>query len=441
MASFGGRGKALVWGDQIKGHNFARHFPDIRMVPDFIQEHIYSLLNWLEESDYSSYDHYDSLATRFGVLSKRLFSEKKLFGLPLVGLIFFLDTYFPHSRKSFAKKARSAEALPRIAESYFRLYRITGDSSCLERGCNLLDWLKENGTYSKHGVGWGLHFDWEGIEFLPKGTPCVTLTAYSTKAFLEGYRLTEEKGYLEIALKTSEFEANDLNRKDAINETAVSYTPLDHNYVINANSYAAKILVGACQYHDVFSTKRLLQRLLNYILAQQNPNGSWYYFDKNDMPEGRNFIDSFHTCFVLENLYAIWKWQKDERLRDAIDRGYMFFKRHFINSDFSVSYFYRYPYPTGIEVDIRCCAEAIHCLAVLSEIYPEALNLARKIAEWTIKNMQDKDGYFYFRIYRTHKNRMPYTRWGQAPMLNALTALLMKENHTTKNTKGTKNGF
>ena len=402
---------------------------------------VVSLSRWLEENDYSSYDHYDSLATRFGVLSKRLFSANKLFGLPLVALVFLLDTYRPQSRKLFSKKARSAEAIPRIAESYFRLYRITGDPSCLERACHLLDWLKENGTYSRHGVGWGLHFDWEGVEFLPRGTPCVTLTAYSTEAFLEGYRLTGEDAYLEIVLKTGAFVANDLNRKDGINETAVSYTPLDHNYVINANSYAARILVDVCQYQDDFSKKRLIQRLLNYILAQQNTDGSWYYFDKNDMPEGRNFIDSFHTCFVLENLYVIWKWNKDERVKKAIDRGYRFFKGHFINSDFSVSYYYSYPYPTGVKVDIRCCAEAIHCLSVLSDIYPETFNLARKIAEWAIKNMQDKDGFFYFRIYRTHKNRMPYIRWGQAPMLNALTALLMKETLTTKNTKGTKNGF
>jgi len=279
------------------------------------------------------------------------------------------------------------------------------------------------------------------MEFLPKGTPCVTVTAYSTEAFLEGYRLTGKGEYLEIALKTSDFVSNDLNRKVTDSETALSYTPLDQNYVLNANSYAAKILVDTIEYRDDLGRRDLIDKICNYILAQQNSDGSWYYFDKDDVPKKRNFIDSFHTCFVLENLYAIWEWKKDERLKKAVDKGYKFFLEHFLNDDFSISYYYKYPYPTGVKVDIRCCAEAIHCLVALSEMYPESLNIAKKIAEWTINNMQDKNGYFYFRIYKTHKHKMPYIRWGQAPMLNALTALLMKENHTTKNTKDTKNGF
>ena len=315
------------------------------------------------------------------------------------------------------------------------MYRITGDRVYLDRARGLLGWLEANSTATKHGLGWGLHFDWQGMEFLPKGTPCATLTAYSTEAFLEGYRLTGEKEYLDIALKTADFIEYDLNRKDSDSETALSYTPLDHNYVINANSYAAKILVDTIKYRDDLTRRELIKKICNYIISQQNSDGSWYYFDKDDVPEKRNFIDSFHTCFILENLYEIWKWNKDERVKKAIDRGYGFFIDHFINKDYSVSYYHSYPYPTGVKVDIRCCAEAIHCLAVLSDIYPAALNLARKIAEWTISNMQDKDGYFYFRIYKTHKHKMPYIRWGQAPMLNALTALLMKESYTTKNTK------
>ena len=398
-----------------------------------------SLFRWLEINDYASYDHYDFLSTRWGVLSKRLFSVNKMLGLPFVALIFLLDTYLPHSRRLFAKKARSAEAIPRIASAHFRLFQQTGDSMYVDRGCKLLEWLQENGTTTKHGIGWGLHFDWEGMAFLPQSTPCVTLTAYSTQAFLAGYQLTGEKTYLDTSLKTSDFVAYDLNRKNDGSETALSYTPLDHNYVINANSYAARILVDTLKYYDDPKKLELVDRIVSYILAQQNPDGSWYYFDRNDVPEKKNFIDSFHTCFVLENLYSIWK--KDEQVKRSIDKGYRFFKENFINSDFSVSYYHTYPYPTGVKVDIRCCAEAIHCLAVLSGIYPEALDMAAKIAEWTIKNMQDRDGYFYFRIYKTHKHKMPYIRWGQAPMLNALTCLLTKISSTTKSTKDTKNGI
>lgn len=396
------------------------------MNKSIILKHTQSLMHWLEENDYASYDQYDFWSSKPGILSKHLFSTNKLLGAPSVALIFILDTYFPCTRSIFARKHRSAEAIPRIANSYFRLYQMTGKPDYLDRGCDLLAWLKDNATLTEHGIGWGLHFDWQRAELLEKGTPCVTLSAYSTRAFLEGHRLTGSNDYLEIALKTGDFVFSDLNRKVVANGTAVSYTPFDKNYVINANSYAAGILVETLKYKYDPKRKVLIDRIVNYILDQQNPDGSWYYFDKNDVPKRKNFIDNFHTCFVLENLFLIWKYSKDDNLKRSIDKGYRFFIENFITNDFSVRYYFSYPYPTGIKVDIRGCAEAIHCLAVLSEIYPEALKLSIKIAEWTSDNMQDSSGFFYFRIYQTHKHKMPYIRWGQAPMVNALTFLLTK---------------
>ena len=98
---------------------------------------------------------------------------------------------------------------------------------------------------------------------------------------------------------------------------------------------------------------------------------------------------------MLENLFFIWKWNKDSRIKKSIERGTEFFVDNFITNKFSVSCYLTYPYPTGIQVDIRGCAEAIYCCARLSDILPECLDLAIKIAEWTIDNMQDGHGYYY----------------------------------------------
>jgi hypothetical protein len=397
------------------------------MLKSSLRNSTLSLIRWIEENDYSSYDHYDYLSTKMGLVGKRLFASKKLIiGFPLLALIFFLDACFPQSRKIISKKAPSAEAIPRIASAYFNLYRITGSPLYLQRGSYLLDWLIGNLSLTDHGVGWGLHFDWQGRSFVPQQTPCVTLTAYATEAFMEGYQLTGKNFYLDIVQETSDFVAHDLNRKTDGTRTALSYTPLDQNFVINANSYAARILVDSLKFREDDEKRKLVEQIVNYLLSQQRADGAWFYFDEDDVPEKRNFIDSFHSCFVLENLFLIWKWNRDARLKNAIERGLEFFEDHFITDEFSVRYYYSYPYPTGIKVDIRGCAEAIHCFALLSEIFQHSLDLSIKIARWTIHRMQDKDGYFYFRIYPTHTNKMPYIRWGQAPMFNALTLLLSK---------------
>jgi hypothetical protein len=391
---------------------------------DRIEENINSLLRWLELNDYSSFDHYDYWSTKFGRLGKRLFSKNKFLGSFFVAPIYFLDTFWPASRRFFTKQSRSAEAIPRIATGYFRLYGITQNPEYLEKGLDLLNWLKANVSQSEHGIGWGLHFDWQAKEFVPKNTPCVTLTAYSTLAFLEGYRLTGNGDFFKIAQKTGEFVLHDLNQRKTPHQLSLSYTPLDHNFVINANSYAARILLEISAIDSDRQKVKRMDKIVNYIIDQQNADGSWYYSDKKDVPPKNNFIDSFHTCFVLENLFSIWKSNKDERLMGSISRGHQFFVDNFITRDFSVRYHYCYPCSTGILVDIRGCAEAICSLAVLSEIFPQGLDLAVKVFEWTVNNMRDEAGFYYFRIYKTHKHKSAYIRWAQAPMFNALTCLL-----------------
>jgi hypothetical protein len=77
----------------------------------------------------------------------------------------------------------------------------------------------------------------------------------------------------------------------------------------------------------------------------------------------------------------------------------------------------RYP------VDIHSCAEAILCLGQLSRRYKDALPRAQAVADWTLRNMRDPTGYFYYRRYRWLTIKVPYMRWGQAWMLVGLARL------------------
>ena len=53
------------------------------------------------------------------------------------------------------------------------------------------------------------------------------------------------------------------------------------------------------------------------------------------------------------------------------------------------------------------------------------LRLAERVAEWTIDNMQDPTGYFYYRRYPLMVARIPMLHWGQATMFHALALLLL----------------
>jgi len=48
-----------------------------------------------------------------------------------------------------------------------------------------------------------------------------------------------------------------------------------------------------------------------------------------------------------------------------------------------------------------------------------------KVADWTIENMQDPSGYFYYRQYPLGvKAKAPMLHWAQAVMYKAITQLL-----------------
>lgn len=392
---------------------------------DIIKQSLDSFLKWLYCSGYKSFDHYDLWASKLGILSRRLFYRNKYLGFPLVIPIYVIDNFVPSLRRIFCQKHAYAEAMPSFAIGFFRLFEHEGNPVFLKHGIDCLTWLQENRIKSKSGLGWGLPFDWPSRTFIPKNTPCVTITSYGTDAFLKGYELTKDKSYLDIAVSTAEFALHDLNKRAfSEDKVAVSYTPICNMLVINANTCCAKILYDVWNVTGKKEYISFADRVINYVLDEQNEDGSWFYWDKargND-----NFIDNLHTCFVLEHLYSVFLKNNNQEIKRAIEKGYSFFIDNFINNDYSCKHLYKYPVFTGIKVDIRSCADTIYCCALLSDMFPLSLDIAKRVALWTISNMQDSKGFFYFRIYNTHKSKIPYMRWGQAPMFNALTYLYQK---------------
>lgn len=381
------------------------------------------LLNFIEDAKYAGFDHYDLWATKAGIFSRRLYLKHKLIGFPLAALMQFIDVYIPGIHSLVGKKNISAEAMPYFASGYCRLFKIYKEKMYLTKAIECLDWLEANAVKTRSGLGWGLHFDWQTKELIKKNTPCVTITAGGTSAFLEVYAVTAERRFFEIARSTAEFVLNDLERKQFNQEKiAVSYAPGCDIYVINANSYACKILYDV-YFNDEEGKEEyvlLANKILNYILDEQHNDGSWFYWGRN---QENNFIDCFHTAFVLENLMAVFLRTSDKRIKDALISGFDFFKRSFIREDFSCRHYYKNSRSFSIKTDIRSCAEAINCTSIFSDMIPGALDLSQKIALWTIRNMQDETGYFYFRRYKLHTDKMPYMRWAQAPMFNALVRL------------------
>ena len=109
----------------------------------------------------------------------------------------------------------------------------------------------------------------------------------------------------------------------------------------------------------------------------------------------------------------------DDRFRDNFRQGLRYFKDIFFEESGCPRYYHNRTQP----IDIQCASQGIESLAFCADEDLSCLGLSMKVARWTIDNMQDPTGYFYFRKYPMMIARTPYIHWGQATMFKALTTL------------------
>ncbi|MBU2627332.1 MAG: hypothetical protein KKE61_01835, partial [Proteobacteria bacterium] len=135
---------------------------------------------------------------------------------------------------------------------------------------------------------------------------------------------------------------------------------------------------------------------------------------------------NFHTAYVLDSIKYYIECTGDNKLSSKLEAGYQFWKKTFFLEDGTPAYYDNKIYP----IDIQCSSQAIDTLVFFSNLDNTSLQLAKKIANWTIDNMQDKSGYFYYRKYKYGIiNKTPTLHWGQATMMSALSGLLLELNN------------
>lgn len=395
-----------------------------------IKQSLESLLLWLKNFGYKGYDPYDIWENRIALYSAR-YGSKRLSGgkiLPVArilrGVFYYLDKFFPGELRATLSINRkiNAKGMGLFASSFLNLYQITGQKIYLNKSCQTLDWLVNNGNEEFGGIGWGYPFHWQSSVYIPHYTPSSVVTSIVGEAFYKYWLLTKEKWIKEIIKQINEFLLSGLNKYYRnTNELCFSYTPLDRSYVHNANLFVAAFLLRT---YDVTKDERQLemgQMALNYTLKQQNPDGSFYY---HGYP-GKVWkaIDHYHTGFVILSLKHIWEITKEERIYQSFTKCV----QHYLDElfldglpKFKPSSFY--------PVDIHSLAVAIITLVNVKGYDPRIPNYLESTLEFTIKEFQSTSGYFYYRIEKIGsmkwKVKFPYIRWAEAWMLYALTEYL-----------------
>ncbi|MCK4252785.1 AGE family epimerase/isomerase, partial [candidate division WOR-3 bacterium] len=270
-------------------------------------ESVLKKLEYFIQADaWKGYDPYDGLNSKF--LRFLTFNRKWL----RIAVIQFMKRSPINLRPFFGvAKSRNPKAMGLLVKAYLVQYKKTKKQEYLDKAREILDWLIANSAgYS--GYSWGYNFNWQSAVFyIPKGIPTVVNTSFIANAFLDAYKITKEKNYLDIARNSCDFILNDLNRTNLSKMTndiskvssegkrmtndqnlfCFSYSPLDKTCCHNANLLAVELLARV---YSITKEEKLLEnakKSLEFTLAHHNSDGSWYY----GLAGRQQYIDSFHT--------------------------------------------------------------------------------------------------------------------------------------------------
>ncbi len=268
------------------------------------------------------------------------------------------------------------------------------------------------------GAAWGYNFDWQSRNFFaPRGTPTIVPTAFAVRAFIEA---ADDRG-LEVARSVCDFILSDLPRPvDTPLEICFSYTPNSSTRIFNASLLAAEVLACVGQRTQEPELCDAAIRAARYVVNHQRDDGSWSY----GTAPTQSWIDNFHTAYILFSLKRIIESCRGaEEFQPALEQGFSYWKSTFFLAEGWPKYYDDNPYPA----DAHAAASAIVTLVECRKLDETSLNMAQNVARWTIQNLRDERGFFYYQRRRFYTIRKPYMRWTQAWMLYALARLIESE--------------
>jgi rhamnogalacturonyl hydrolase YesR len=372
------------------------------------------LEKWVEDNNYKGYDPADGLTSFLRPLTfGNLFLDRLLLQLvwrcpinlrPLLG-VKPLDSFIGRGY---------------MAWGYLTMLKITGDENYKHKAAACLEWLKENKAPGYENYSWGKMFDFASRAGRQgRFEPITVWSSLIGQSFLEAYEIIGDEKFLKVADSICRWILK-IPKNQTNSGLCINYTPFgDGDCTIhNQSMLGAALLARTAKFNGNPEFLEVAKEAIKYTCTRQFPDGSWFYGEEPKY----HWIDNFHTGYNLDALKCYIESSDDKTYEDNLKKGFDFFKNNFFESTGRPKYYHNRTYP----IDSQCASQAIETLANFSDHDDSSLKLGMKIACWTIENMQDRAGYFYFMQYPFFKLKVPMIHWAQATTYRALALLLSK---------------
>ncbi len=385
-------------------------------------------ITWLDSYGEESLDFQTYYASNFGRWAKRLYYERPRLGTLAVLPMVFSEALCPSARRLFWKPQRFPIADAHFAMGFAFLARVTGDSRYQARAVHFLNVLQQTRCPGYEEYSWGYPFYWETVcGTVQPGTPLITTVPYVYEAFQDVYRIDSRQEWRQVMRSIAQHALLHYDEIPTSDRAAsCSYSPLPEHghFVLNANAYRAYLLTNAAVEFSDDSYLDAAQRNLNFVLENQNPDGSWYY----SVDGKRSFIDHFHTCFVLKALAKIEVLTGNRDCTQAIERGVAFYVRNLFDEHGLPQPFARAPRFVVYRRELYDYAECINLAVLLRGRFPQLDARLRTVLDDILANWQTKEGSFRSRRLYFGWDNTPMHRWASSQLFRSLCLLLVSTN-------------
>lgn len=388
-------------------------------------------VQWLDRFGETSYDHQSFFAGDLGRGAKALYYKKPLLGTLAVAPMIFSEAFVPSARQLFWKPQRFPIADAHYAMGFAFLSQTLGDEQYYRRAVHFLKALEKSRCPGYAHCCWGYPFNWETRRgTMREGTPLITTVPYVYEAFLQVYQIDGRQEWLDIMQSIAQHVFHDYNDfTTSATASSCSYNPEpgEPGGVINASAYRAFLLTRAGLDFSQEQYLKVAERNLNFVLESQNTDGSWYYSTDGE----RDFVDHFHTCFVIKALAKIEALTGNQQCTKAIERGVAYYVTNLFDDKGLPKPFSRRPRLTVYRRELYDYAECINTAVLLNGRFPTLDRILSRVID-DLTAWQKSDGSFRSRQLLLGWDNTPMHRWAQSQLFRSLSFLLYHNSHPTQ---------
>lgn len=382
---------------------------------------IQRFIEWLDHYGETSYDHQSYFASDLGRAAKALYYRRRTLGMLAVAPMIFSEAFLPSARRLFWIKQRFPIADAHYAMGFAYLYRVLKEEKHYHRAVHFLEVLLSTRNPQFERYGWGYPFHWETRSgTLPANTPFITTLPYVYEAFREVYEIDQDERWNDSMRSIAEHGLLDYtDTQTSAVAASCAYSPgsSDSTGVINASAYRAFLLTTAGIDFNDSRYSETAAKNLNFVLESQNADGSWYYSVDGE----RDFVDHFHTCFVLKALTKIEALTGNPECTQAIERGVEYYLGALFDEGFPKP-FSRRPRLTVYRRELYDYAECLNLAVILRGRFPQLDAVIPNVTDFS--TWQKRDGSFRARQLLVGWDNTPMHRWAQAQYFRSLCLLL-----------------